>query len=206
MRLLLTAGPTHEPIDAVRFIGNRSSGRMGAALAEAALKAGHRVTLIVGPVSVPMPPGVRRIDVRTADDMHRRVIDEFPRHDLLIMAAAVADFTPLKVSADKLPRHGAITIECQATADILAAVGKLKQPHQRTIGFSLESEGNLDRARRKLAAKNLDLIVHNPIATLDSPDITAVLIHAGGREESLGSVSKAHLADILMKRAADLFR
>jgi phosphopantothenoylcysteine decarboxylase / phosphopantothenate---cysteine ligase len=206
MRLLLTAGPTHEPIDAVRYIANRSSGRMGAALAQSALNAGHQVTLILGPGVVPIPDGLRRIDVETADQMHRAVIDEFPRHDLLIMAAAVADFRPKTVRQDKVIRHGSFTIECESTPDILAEVGRLKQPHQRTIGFSLESDANLDRARQKLRAKNLDLIVHNPVSTLASPDITAVLIFAGGKEENLPSVSKTHMADILLQRAADLWK
>jgi phosphopantothenoylcysteine decarboxylase / phosphopantothenate---cysteine ligase len=206
MRLLLTAGPTHEPIDAVRFIANRSSGRMGAALAQSALNAGHQVTLIVGPVIVPMPAGVRRLDVETADQMHRAVLEEFPRHDLLIMAAAVADFRPKSIRQDKVARHGNFTIECEATPDILAEVGRLKQPHQRTVGFSLESDANLDRARQKLRAKNLDLIVYNPVSTLNSPDITAVLIFAGGKEENLPSVSKAHMADILLQRATELWK
>src|SRR4051812_14160635 len=100
MRILITAGPTYEPIDLVRFIGNRSSGQMGAALATAATNAGHDVTLILGPVTAAMPTDVRRVDIMSSRDMHDAVLREFPSHDLLIMAAAVADFRP-KGSATK---------------------------------------------------------------------------------------------------------
>src|SRR6266542_1356817 len=106
MRILITAGPTYEPIDPVRFIGNRSSGKMGAALAETARGAGHDVTLIVGPVSAGMPADVRRIDVMSSSEMHEAVMREFPQHELLIMAAAVADFRPKKVLSEKVHRGG----------------------------------------------------------------------------------------------------
>src|SRR3954466_10408155 len=102
LRLLLTAGPTREPIDAVRYISNRSSGRMGAALSTAATRGGHHVTLILGPVSIPMPQNIRRIDVETSAQMHEAVLREFPAHDILIMAAAVADYRPTKVQSGKL--------------------------------------------------------------------------------------------------------
>src|SRR3954464_10170631 len=106
MRVLITAGPTYEPIDPVRFIGNRSSGQMGAALARAARDAGHEVTLILGPVTAPMPDDVRRIDVFSSGDMHDAVLREYPAHDLLIMAAAVADFRPKNVQMKKVERGG----------------------------------------------------------------------------------------------------
>ena len=205
MRILLTAGPTHEPIDPVRFIGNRSSGKMGAAIAAAAFKAGHLTTAILGPVSVPFPAGVSRIDVQTASEMHKAVLAEFPKYDLLILAAAVADFRPKQIHAEKLARHGSLSIECEATEDIALAAGKYKLPHQRTIGFALESEGSLDRARGKLFAKHLDLIVFNPLSTLESPTISATLIYPDGRTEPLASASKADFADILLQRAAALW-
>src|SRR5438046_1726085 len=134
MRVLITAGPTYEPIDPVRFIGNRSSGKMGAALASASLKAGHQVTLILGPVTAPMPDGMLRIDVFSSREMHEAVLREFPKHDLLIMAAAVADFRPKGARTEKIERGGTLTIELEPTEDIAAAAGKIKQPHQRTIG------------------------------------------------------------------------
>ena len=205
MNVLITAGPTREPIDAVRYIGNRSSGQMGAALASAAMQAGHQATLILGPVTAPMPPVPRRIDVETAAQMQRALLDEFPRHDLLIMAAAVADYRPKQVHRDKLTRGGTLTIECEATEDIIAAASRIKRPDQRTVGFSLELRGNLARSREKLARKNLDLIVYNPTDTMSSATIEAVLLWPDGRSEELSSRSKYDFATILIDRTAALF-
>lgn len=205
MKVLITVGPTREPIDAVRYIGNRSSGRMGAALASACLAAGYEVTLIAGPVSVEMPTVSRRIDVETAAQMHQAVLSEFPNHDLLIMAAAVADYRPRHVHAEKLARAGSLTIECEPTEDILASVGTIKRADQRTVGFSLEMAGNLDRAREKLARKNLDLIVYNPTATMNSELVTAVLLWSDGRVEQLASLNKGDFAKLLLKRSDNLF-
>jgi len=205
MKILITAGPTHEPIDPVRYIGNRSSGQMGAALASAALTAGHAVTLILGPVAFPMPPAARRIDVQTAAEMHAAVLREFPSHHLLIMAAAVADYRPKQIHHDKLPRQGVLTIECEPTEDIVAAAAASKRPDQRIIGFSLESAGNLDRAREKLARKHLDLIVYNPTATMSSSTIEATLLWPDGRSEFLGVLPKQEFADILLDRALKWF-
>jgi phosphopantothenoylcysteine decarboxylase / phosphopantothenate---cysteine ligase len=206
MRILITAGPTHEPIDPVRYIGNRSSGLMGAALGSAALKAGHQPTLILGPVSAPMPGGVRRIDVVSSRDLLDAVLREFPAHDLLIMAAAVSDFRPKNVPMRKVQRGGTMTIELEATEDILAAVGRIKRADQRTVGFSLVEPGDLQRSREKLARKNLDLIVHNPLDTMSSTTIKPVLIYADGRTEELPAQSKAEFADMLLARSADLFK
>lgn len=205
MNVLITAGPTREPIDPVRYIGNRSSGQMGAALAAAALDAGHRVTLIVGPGVVPMPPGARRIDVETASQMHQAVLREFPTHDLLIMAAAVADYRPKQIRQDKLSRGGTLSIECEPTEDIVADAARRKRPGQRTIGFSLESSGNLARAREKLLSKRLDLIVFNPLATMNSPTVGAILLWPDGRSEELPPKSKREFADALVAHAARLF-
>ena len=205
MKVLITAGPTHEPIDQVRYIGNRSSGKMGAALAAAAVKAGHATTVVLGPVAVDMPAGIRRIDVQTAAQMLAATLAEFPGHDLLVLAAAVADYTPKVVHPGKIARQGDLIIECQATQDIAAAAGRIKQPHQRTIGFSLELGDDLTRAREKLAAKRLDLIVHNPTSTIASDSIAATLIDAAGKAEVLPSVSKAEMADILLRRAESLW-
>jgi phosphopantothenoylcysteine decarboxylase/phosphopantothenate--cysteine ligase len=206
MRVLITAGPTREPIDAVRYIGNRSSGQMGAALAHAAISAGHTTTLILGPVAAPMPSDARRIDVETAAQMHDAVIHEFPSHDLLLMAAAVADYRPKHVLSGKLAREGTLTIECEATEDILAAAGAMKRMDQRTVGFSLETRGNLDRSREKLLRKRLDLIVYNATDTMNSATIESVLLWPDGRSETLPSRTKADFADILLARAAELFK
>jgi phosphopantothenoylcysteine decarboxylase/phosphopantothenate--cysteine ligase len=205
MNVLITAGPTHEPIDAVRYIGNRSSGQIGAALASAAIDAGHRVTLILGPVTASMPAVFNRIDVVTAEQMESAVLKEFPHHDLLIMAAAVADYRPKQVRQDKLARAGSLTIECEATNDIIASAGRIKRPDQRTIGFSLELRGNLNRSKEKLIRKNLDLIVYNPTDTMNSETIEAVLLWPDGRMEELPMLGKTEFARLLLNRASAHF-
>ena len=205
LRILIAAGPTREPIDAVRYISNRSSGKMGAALTAAATRGGHEVTLIVGPVSVAMPENARRIDIETAAEMHAAVLREFPNHDVLIMAAAVADFRPKYVRSNKLERDGTLAIEFEATQDIIAAAGRIKRADQRTIGFSLESHNNIERARQKMLRKNLDLIVYNPTETMDSPTIESVLLYPDGRGEELPCRGKAEFADILLQRVTALF-
>ena len=205
MNVLITAGPTYEPIDPVRFIGNRSSGQMGAALSCAATNAGHEVTLIVGPVTAPMPTNVRRIDIFSSRDLYEAVLREFPTHDLLIMAAAVADFRPKSTNTQKVERGGNLTIELESTEDIAAAAGKIKQPHQRSIGFSLVARGDLARTKQKLVKKNLDLIVYNPLDTMSSKTIESILIYPDGRSEELPIFEKARFADIILARAAALF-
>jgi phosphopantothenoylcysteine decarboxylase/phosphopantothenate--cysteine ligase len=205
MRVLITAGPTYEPIDPVRFIGNRSSGQMGAALCNAATKAGHDVTLVVGPVTAPMPANVRRIDIFSSRDLHEAVLREFPAHDLLIMAAAVADFRPKSTNTQKVERGGSLTIELESTEDIAAAAGKIKQPHQRTIGFSLVARGDLARTKQKLVKKSLDLIVYNPLDTMSSKTIESILLYPDGRTEELPLTEKSRFAEILLDRAARLF-
>ena len=219
MRILITAGPTYEPIDPVRFIGNRSSGQMGAALVKAALIAGHEVTLVLGPVTAAMPDAgrgtddavrrtVRRIDIFSSRDLLEAVLREFPAHDLLIMAAAVADFRPRQVRTEKVERGGTLVIELEATEDIAAAAGRIKRPDQRSVGFSLveRSSAGLERSRRKLVKKNLDLIVYNPLDTMSSETIESILLWPDGRSEELSLRTKDSFASILLQRCADLFR
>jgi phosphopantothenoylcysteine decarboxylase/phosphopantothenate--cysteine ligase len=205
MKILITAGPTREPIDAVRFIGNRSSGMLGQSLCDAAIAAGHQVTAILGPVHLTLPAGVHRIDIETSEQMQTAVLSEFPKHDLLIMAAAVADFRPVRMTGDKLARSGKLVIECEATPDILGVASRTKRPDQRTIGFSLESKGNVARSREKLLRKNLDLIIYNPLETISSPSIEAILIWPDGREELFSARSKADFAQVLIDRAERLW-
>jgi phosphopantothenoylcysteine decarboxylase/phosphopantothenate--cysteine ligase len=205
LRILITAGPTHEPIDAVRYIGNRSSGRMGAAIAEASLAAGHQTTLIVGPVSVPMPSAAKRIDIETAAQLQSAVLENFPAHDLLIMAAAVADFRPKSITPGKLDRADSLIIECEPTEDIVAATARRKRPDQRIIGFALEADGGVDRATKKLQRKALDLIVFNPAETMNSPTVGATLIYPDGRSDSLPARPKSEFAALLLARASLLF-
>jgi phosphopantothenoylcysteine decarboxylase/phosphopantothenate--cysteine ligase len=210
MKILITLGATREPIDAVRFVGNRSSGRMGAALVSAGLGRGHAVTVIAGAISAELPalaalaPPNRRIDVETARQMHDAVLAEFPSHDVLIMAAAVADYRPVRTEAGKLPRSGGLTIAFEPTEDILLAVSAIKQPGQRVVGFSLEQAGDLDRARQKLIAKKLDLMVFNPLASMGSAEIEATLLWPNGQAEPLGRLGKSEMARTLVEKAEGL--
>jgi phosphopantothenoylcysteine decarboxylase/phosphopantothenate--cysteine ligase len=179
-RVLITAGPTHEAIDTVRYIGNRSSGRMGMAIAEAARDAGWAVTLLLGPVCARPPEGVHVERFTTTDDLARLLDRHFPACDVLVMAAAVADFRPAEKTTGKLPRTESVSLSLEATPDLVAACAKLRTS-QRIVGFALEEERNLaERACEKLRSKNLDAIVGNPLKTLDSSNITAKVFASDG--------------------------
>jgi phosphopantothenoylcysteine decarboxylase/phosphopantothenate--cysteine ligase len=176
MRILITAGGTREYIDPVRFISNASSGRMGCALARAALKVGHKVTLVTVPVSVRIPDGAKIIKVETAAQMFQAVKKHFVRCDCLIMAAAVADYTPVKVSKAKMKKGpGRLTLELKPTIDILAWAGRHKRKHQLLVGFALEDKNLYQNAEKKLKDKNLDIIIANTPKALSS-EISAVYI------------------------------
>ncbi len=161
VNVLITAGPTHEPIDPVRFIGNRSSGRMGFALAQAAREAGANVTLVSGPSNEATPEDVNRIDVETAAQMHQAVMQQVRQHQLFISAAAVADYRPRTVSGQKLKKHDAeLSIELERTEDILSAVAG-SSPRPFVVGFAAETENLESNARIKLENKSLDMIAAN---------------------------------------------
>ncbi len=182
-RMLITAGPTHEAIDDVRYLANRSSGRMGVALAEAARDAGWQVTLALGPVEIDPPQGV---DVKRFDstaDLESVLNVQFPRCDVLIMAAAVADFRPRARLAGKLPRENEqLVLELEPTPDLVAMCAAKRAPHQRIIGFALEEESHLEvRAREKLQRKNLDALIANPLSTMGSTAVSAVVHLPDGR-------------------------
>lgn len=163
--ILVTAGPTYEEIDPVRFIGNYSSGKMGFSIAEEAANRGARVTLITGTVALNVNhPMIKRIDVKSAQDMQQAVMKEFPEADVAIMSAAVADYTPAKKSEIKLKKQaGTLTVKLRPTPDILAGMGKNKRKNQILVGFALESNNELENARKKLQNKNLDFIVLNSL-------------------------------------------
>jgi phosphopantothenoylcysteine decarboxylase / phosphopantothenate---cysteine ligase len=165
--VLVTAGPTHEPIDPVRFLGNRSSGKMGFALAEEAARRGARVLLVAGPVALPTPPGVERTDVETADEMAAAVRALAPAADLVVMAAAVADYAPVRPAAAKLKKeHGVPRLELAATPDILAELPRWA-PGAVNVGFAAET-GDLEAAARaKLARKGCDFLVANDVSRAD---------------------------------------
>lgn len=164
--ILITAGPTYEKIDPVRFIGNYSSGKMGFALAGECARRGADVTLVVGPVSLATPhPAIKRIDVESAEDMYKASVDAFPSCDAAILCAAVADYRPATCAEKKIKRTGeGMTIELEANKDIAAALGKEKRAGQHLVGFALETNDGELNAREKLAKKNLDFIVLNSLA------------------------------------------
>ncbi|MFT6209916.1 MAG: phosphopantothenoylcysteine decarboxylase/phosphopantothenate--cysteine ligase [Bacteroidia bacterium] len=163
-KVLITAGPTHEPIDPVRFIGNHSSGKMGIAIAEEALANGAEVTLICGPSNVKSSPKIKRIDVQSAQNMFDAVMAEQEESDVLILSAAVADYRPKNVAENKIKKTDTkLTIELEPTSDILASLGQLKRPGQLLIGFALETNNELQNAKGKLIKKNCDLLVLNSL-------------------------------------------
>lgn len=164
-KILVTAGPTYEKIDPVRFIGNHSSGKMGYALAEACAERGAEVVLISGPVDLQVHhAAIRRIDVESAEQMYQAATGLYPSVDAAILCAAVADFTPETVSAAKVKRdRDDWNIRLKPTRDIAAALGKMKQPHQRLVGFALETDDEVAHAREKRERKNFDFIVLNSL-------------------------------------------
>lgn len=164
-KVLITAGPTHEPLDPVRFIGNRSSGKMGIALAKACESLGADVTLVLGPGTEKAPDGaIKIIPVQTAQEMLDACMDEFPTSDIAIMAAAVADFTPENLSAQKIKKTDSdLSLKLVRTPDILQTLGKMKKVNQCLVGFALETEKEKEHALDKLVRKNADFIVLNSL-------------------------------------------
>lgn len=163
-KVLITAGPTYEKIDPVRFIGNYSSGKMGFALAEECSRRGADVVLVAGPVSLQCSAGITRINVESADEMHAACIKAFAQSDAAILCAAVADFKPSDVVAQKIKREGnKLTLELTSTPDIAAALGREKQSNQVLVGFALETDNEETNALKKLKSKNLDFIVLNSL-------------------------------------------
>lgn len=162
-KIMITAGPTYEKIDPVRFIGNYSSGKMGFALAEECAARGHKVTLIAGPVSLKCSPNINRIDVESAQEMYEAATKTFPEMDAAILCAAVADYRPVNQADEKIKREdkGDMTIELTANPDIAAALGKMKSDNQALVGFALETNDEEANAKKKLDKKNLDFIVLN---------------------------------------------
>ncbi len=205
-RLLITAGPTFEPIDPVRGITNRSSGKMGFALARAAAEAGAQVTLVAGPVHLPTPRGVQRIDVQTAQQMHDAVLPRAAAHELFIATAAVADWRPAELSEHKIKKNGgklAPTFELTENPDILAAVARLPAGQRPfCVGFAAESQDLVKHAREKLVRKNVELVVGNlGPATFGRDDNTLVLVDAQGQRE-LATADKLSLARELVREIA----
>ena len=207
-RVLVTAGGTREPIDPVRFIGNRSSGRMGIALAAAATRLGAEVTLIAANVSLPEPAGVRRIDVETAAELAAAAAEQFPETHVLLMAAAPADFRAAAVSADKMARQDGLELQLEPTEDILAGLAASKAEHQTVVGFAAEHGGDaVGRARGKLSRKGADLIVlndvSNPAIGFESADNAVTLIDAESELE-VPLASKEAIAESILARVEEI--
>jgi len=207
-KIVVTAGGTQEPIDPVRFITNRSSGKQGYALAQAALDMGAEVTLISTPTTLVPPVGAHLVLARTAEDILEAVLTEIPGADALIMAAAIADFRPTKIAKKKLKkRDGIPQIMLEAAPDILKKVASLKSRTQRprvVVGFAAESRDLLKNASEKLSSKNLDLIVANDIsaedAGFDVDDNRVVLLFADGKEEKLSLRNKFDVAETILAK------
>ncbi len=201
LKILITAGPTHEPIDRVRYIANRSSGAMGLALAAAARDAGCDVTLLLGPIGGAPPEAIRTIAYTSSHDLTSELDRCFKDCDVLIMAAAVADYRPRTYSDGKLPRTGqSMTIELEPVPDLVARCAADKRAEQRIVGFALEEPEVLRRrAAEKLQRKGLDAIVANPLKTMGSADIDATLILASGESLSPGVLPKDDFAKWLVE-------
>jgi phosphopantothenoylcysteine decarboxylase / phosphopantothenate---cysteine ligase len=203
LRVLVTAGGTREPIDPVRYIGNRSSGRMGIALAAAAARRGAEVTLIAANVAVPEPPGVHRIEVETTTELLQATQAEFLDAQVLLMAAAPADFAPSEVAGDKLKRQGDLDVHLEPTEDVLASLAGIRTDQQTLVGFAAEHGDEVERAREKLTRKGLDLIVLNDVSNpeigFDSPDNAVTLIDPRG-ETSLPLAPKDTIAEQILDR------
>lgn len=206
--IVVTAGPTCEDLDPVRFLTNRSSGRMGYAVAEAAVRRGARAVLVSGPVSLEAPAGVERVNVRTTEQMHRAVLDNLDRATVVVMAAAVADYRPVRPHTTKLKRGTErLSIEFEPTADILADISRRKG-ERLVIGFAAETENVAEHARRKLKDKAADLIVANdvtaPGAGFDHDTNVVTIFRSDGREQSLPKLTKIQVAHRILDEVVQL--
>lgn len=213
-RLLITAGPTYERLDPVRFIGNYSTGKMGFALAEAAARVGYEVDLVAGPVGLPTPvvPGatIRRTDVESAAEMHAEALRLWPECDAAILCAAVADFTPACCAAEKIKREatGEWRLDLVPTQDIARALGETKHESQRLVGFALETHAELQNAAEKMQRKHLDMIVMNSLrdegAGFGHDTNKVTLLLPDGSEESLPLKSKKEVAHDIISRLCEI--
>lgn len=209
LKVLVTAGPTRESVDPVRYITNRSSGKMGYAIAAAAQRRGAEVTLISGPVNLPAPEGVNKVDILSTQDLYQAMMDLCGGADIVIQAAAPADFAPDRAADQKIKKKDgeALTLTFRETPDVAAAVGKKKRPGQILIGFAAETHDVLENAQGKLKKKNLDMIAANdvtaPGAGFDVDTNVVTFVTKDGLE-TLPCLPKAQVAEALIDRALKL--
>jgi phosphopantothenoylcysteine decarboxylase/phosphopantothenate--cysteine ligase len=206
--ILVTAGPTCEDLDPVRYLTNRSSGKMGYAIAQAAVRRGARVILVSGPTALPSPESVRRVDVRSAEQMHEAVTREFPSCSIGIFAAAVADYRPAKKQSQKIKKaNDVINVALEPTVDILSAAARDKA-NRVVVGFAAETENVAQNARKKLTSKNLDLIVANDVtaegAGFDHDTNVVTLFSRDGRDVTLPKLSKVDVAQRILDEVVRL--
>src|SRR6185369_15524773 len=199
-KAFVSAGPTYEPIDPVRFIGNRSSGKMGIAIAKELHHRGADVTLVLGPSKIELPPnGIHVVKVNTAEEMFEACADNFKRSDIAVMAAAVADYTPVHAEKEKLKKkEDKLSLELKPTTDILKTLGRQKKNNQVLVGFALETVNEKENAISKLKNKNADLIVLNSLkdedAGFDVDTNKITIFEKGGREFHFTTKSKQEVA------------
>jgi phosphopantothenoylcysteine decarboxylase/phosphopantothenate--cysteine ligase len=201
---LITAGPTEEPLDPVRFITNLSSGKMGYALAVAAHRRGANITLISGPANLPLPAAEKIIKVRTAKEMHKAVMTHYRNADIIIKAAAVADYCPKTLAKEKIKKDKkALSLELEINPDIIADIGKNKG-NRVLVGFAMETQNLLANARDKLKKKNMDLIVANNLqeegAGFRTDTNVITIIDRTGECESFGKMTKIEAAGAILDR------
>jgi phosphopantothenoylcysteine decarboxylase / phosphopantothenate---cysteine ligase len=206
--ILITAGPTQEPLDPVRFVSNRSSGKMGYALAQAALQRGAKVILVAGPVALPDPPRMTVVHVRTAREMRQAVLDHLAESTIIVKSAAVADYHLSEVPKKKLKKTDTrLSLELDPTPDILAELGQ-KKGDRLLIGFAAETENLVEEARRKLQSKNCDMVVANlvgnPATGFESDENEVVVVLSTGGTVPLGRAPKRDIADQILNQALKL--
>lgn len=211
LRALVNAGPTYEAIDPVRFIGNRSSGKMGIAIAQALRTQGADVTLVLGPVHESVSDGIKIIRVESAREMFEACTDVFQNADIAVLAAAVADYRPANVSTEKIKKKDSpLELRLEETEDIAAALGKNKKSNQKLICFALETENEEAHALSKLQRKNADMLVLNSLRTegvhFGSDNNAVTLFHSNGSKKEISLKSKSEIAQIISNEIADLFQ
>jgi phosphopantothenoylcysteine decarboxylase/phosphopantothenate--cysteine ligase len=208
---LVNAGPTYEAIDPVRFIGNRSSGKMGIAIAQSLRLLGAEVTLVLGPVHEPVPDGIKIVRVESAREMYEACTKEFEHSDIAVLAAAVADYRPANVSAEKIKKKDSpLELRLEETEDIAAALGKMKTENQKLVCFALETENEEAHALSKMNRKNADVLILNSLRTegvyFGSDNNAITLFHSSGSKKEISLKSKTEIAEIISNEIADLFQ